>query len=176
MSSIVPSHPYLELVSAYQVSGHVARVDELILGFWVLNGVWSFSGMAPRIRPMNITSDSCLKGNTTHGLRKAWSPTGLSLIVGVQHLKNLVSFTSLLHLWVTPLIVISAISAESMACCVCKGLFDAPHFRCKQPRNHVRSLLDGLITKARFPDNSSSQRAVILSRASLPQTIDSRVR
>jgi len=46
-------------------------------------------------------------------------------------------FTSLLHLWVTPLIVIRAISAEPVACCVCRGLFDAPHFRCKQPRNHV---------------------------------------
>ena len=58
-------------------------------------------------------------------------------------------FTSLLHLWVTPLIIISATWTESVACCVCKGLFDAPHFRCRQPRNYVRSLLDGLITKRR---------------------------
>jgi hypothetical protein len=58
-------------------------------------------------------------------------------------------FTSLLHLWVTPLIVISASWAESVACFVCRGLFDAPHFRCRQPRNHARSLLDGLITKGR---------------------------
>jgi len=56
-------------------------------------------------------------------------------------------FTSLLHLWVTPLIVISATLAESVACCVCRGLFDAPYFRCRQPRNHVRSLLDGLIIR-----------------------------
>jgi hypothetical protein len=40
-------------------------------------------------------------------------------------------FTSLLHHWVTPLIVISASWAESVACCVCGGLFDAPHFRCR---------------------------------------------
>ena len=71
MSSIVPSRPYLDMVSAYQVSGRVARVDELILGFWVLNGVWSFFGMALRIRSMNITSDSCLMGNTTDGFRTA---------------------------------------------------------------------------------------------------------
>jgi hypothetical protein len=56
-------------------------------------------------------------------------------------------FTSLLHLWVTPLIVISATLAESVACCVCRGIFDAPHFRCRQPRNYARSLLDELITK-----------------------------
>jgi hypothetical protein len=56
-------------------------------------------------------------------------------------------FISLLHLWVTPLIVFSATWAESVACCVCRGLFDALHFRCRQPRNHVRSLPDGLITK-----------------------------
>ena len=56
-------------------------------------------------------------------------------------------FISLLHL--TPLIVISAISAEPVACCVCRGLFDAPHCRCKRPRNHARSLLDELITKGK---------------------------
>jgi hypothetical protein len=54
------------------------------------------------------------------------------------------SSTSLLHSWVTPLIVIRATWAESVACCVCRGLFDAPHFGCRQPRNHVRSLFDGL--------------------------------
>ena len=58
-------------------------------------------------------------------------------------------FTSLLHLWVTPLIVISATLAETVACCVCRGLFDAPHCRCSQPRNHARSLLDELITKGK---------------------------
>src|SRR5579871_241085 len=86
------------MVSAYQVSGRVARsrrvarVDELILGFWVLNGVWSFSAMAPRRHSMNITSDSCLMGNTTNGFRRVWSATGLSSIVDVQqHLKEIVS-------------------------------------------------------------------------------------
>jgi hypothetical protein len=58
-------------------------------------------------------------------------------------------FTSLLHLWVTQLIVISATWTESMVCYVCKGLFDAPHFRYRQSRNHVRSLPDGLIIKGR---------------------------
>jgi hypothetical protein len=56
-------------------------------------------------------------------------------------------FTSLLHL--TPLIVISATLVETVACCVCRGLFDAPHCRCRQPRNHARSLLDELITKGK---------------------------
>jgi hypothetical protein len=43
-------------------------------------------------------------------------------------------FTSLLRLWVTPLIVISATWAKSVACCLCRGLFDAPHFRCRRRR------------------------------------------
>jgi hypothetical protein len=58
------------MVSAYQVNGRVAGVDELILGFWVLNGAWSFSSMAPWLLSMNITSDSCLVGNTTGGFWK----------------------------------------------------------------------------------------------------------
>jgi hypothetical protein len=58
-------------------------------------------------------------------------------------------FTSLLHLWVTLLIVSSATLAETVACCVCRRLFDGPHCRCRQPRNHARSLLDELITKGK---------------------------
>jgi hypothetical protein len=60
-------------------------------------------------------------------------------------------FTSLLHLWVTLLIVISATLAESVACCVCRGLFDAPHCRCRQARNYARSLLDELIKQHSTP-------------------------
>ena len=56
-------------------------------------------------------------------------------------------FTSLLHL--TPLIVISAISAEPVGGCVCRGLFDALHCKCSRPRNHAQSLLDELITKGK---------------------------
>jgi hypothetical protein len=40
-------------------------------------------------------------------------------------------FTSLLHLWVTLLIVSSATLAETVACCVCRRLFDGPHCRCR---------------------------------------------
>jgi hypothetical protein len=72
-------------------------------------------------------------------------------------------FTSLLHLWVTPLIVISATLAESVACCVCRGLFDAPHFICRQPNNHAQSLLDELITSGRLSIPSSW--TVVLTRS-----------
>ena len=75
-------------------------------------------------------------------------------------------FISVLHLWVTPLIVISATWAESVVCCVCKGLFDAPYFRCRQPRNHVRSLPDGLITKWRS-DNCFAEKQDAFALSSL---------
>src|SRR5579871_551062 len=100
------------MVSASQVSGRVARsrrvarVDELILGFWVLNGVWSFSAMAPRRQSMNITSDSCLMGNTTSGFRRVWSATGWSSIVDVQHLKEMVSLPHSYNFGLLPLTVI----------------------------------------------------------------------
>jgi hypothetical protein len=58
-------------------------------------------------------------------------------------------FTSLLHLWVTLLIITSVTLVETVACCVCRGLFDAPHCRCRKPRNHAQSLLDELITKGK---------------------------
>jgi hypothetical protein len=50
-------------------------------------------------------------------------------------------FTSLLHRWVTLLIVSSATLVETVACCVCRGLFDGPHCRCRRPSNHAQSLL-----------------------------------
>ena len=62
---------------------------ELILGLRILNGAWKFSGMATGSK--NIAIDSCLRGSTTHGFREALSATGLSLIVGVQDLRNIVS-------------------------------------------------------------------------------------
>jgi len=124
-SSIVPWHPYLETVSAYQVSVRSTMVDELILGFQVLNGAWKFSGMATSSKI--IANDSCLVGSTTHGLRAALSATGLSLIVGVQDLVHVVSLPRL-GLWVTPLIVISTIRAKTVARCVCAGPFIALHF------------------------------------------------
>jgi hypothetical protein len=45
----------------------------------VRNGAWKFSGMATGLK--NIAADSCLVGNTTHGLRAALLATGLPLIV-----------------------------------------------------------------------------------------------
>jgi hypothetical protein len=58
-------------------------------------------------------------------------------------------FTSLLHLWVTLLIVSSAKVVETVACCIYRGLFDGPYCRCRRPRNHAQSLLDELITKGK---------------------------
>jgi hypothetical protein len=66
-SSIVPSRPYLETVSAYQASGR-AMADESISGFRVLNGAWNFSGMGTGSK--NIAIDSCLVGGTTDGSRE----------------------------------------------------------------------------------------------------------
>jgi len=51
--------------------------------------------------------------------------------------KTCSKFTSLLHLWATPLIIVSTIRPKTMARNVCAGLFIAPHFRWRQPRNHV---------------------------------------
>ena len=66
--------------------------------------------------------------------------------------KGASKFTSFLHLWLTQLIVISATFAESVACCVCKGLLDAPHCRCRQPSNLAQSQPDELITKGKCDD------------------------